>query len=113
MQPGDTDVEIGSVPGGACGYLLELGMNVIGIDPAEMDERIMNHPHFKHLRARAGDLARREFSPAKWLLTDFNIKPDKTLTTNQNIISHRQCQLEGLLLTLKLGDYEVAKNIPQ
>ena len=79
MRQGDTDVEIGGVPGGACGYLLELGMNVIGIDPAKMDERIMAHPHFKHLRARAGDLARREFSPPKWLLTDFNIKQTKRL----------------------------------
>ena len=44
----------------------------------------------------------------------FQYQTDKTLvTTNQNIISHRQCQLEGLLLTLKLGDYEVAKNIAQ
>ncbi|QDT57988.1 putative 23S rRNA ribose 2'-O-ribose methyltransferase [Stieleria bergensis] len=113
MQPGDTVVEIGSAPGGACGYLLELGMNVIGIDPAEMDEQIMDHPNFKHLRARAGDLPRHEYSSAKWLLTDSNVKPDKTLTTIHNIVTHRQCKLEGLLLTLKLGDYEVARKIPQ
>ncbi|MCA9139545.1 MAG: hypothetical protein KDB00_22380, partial [Planctomycetales bacterium] len=49
MAPGDVAVEIGSAPGGACGRLLELGLKVIGIDPAEMDQRIADHPRFKHI----------------------------------------------------------------
>ncbi|MCO8120810.1 SAM-dependent methyltransferase [Stieleria sp. TO1_6] len=112
MMPGQTAVEIGSAPGGACGRLLELGLKVIGIDPAEMDPRIVQHPRFKHIKARAGDLPRREYRGAKWLLADSNVKPEKTLTTIDNIVNHRDCSLSGLLLTMKLGDYKAAHAIP-
>lgn len=108
MQPGDQAIEIGSAPGGACGRLLELGLDVIGIDPADMDPRIAKHPKFRHIRARAGDLPRSEFKDAKWLLVDSNVKPDKTLVTVRNIVTHRQCHLQGLLITLKIGDYQSA-----
>jgi 23S rRNA (cytidine2498-2'-O)-methyltransferase len=108
MQPGDRAIEIGSAPGGACGRLLELGMEVIGIDPAEMDPRIINHPRFRHIQARAADLPRSEFRNAKWLFVDSNVKPAKTLVTVRNIVTHRLCQLQGLLITLKIGDYESA-----
>ena len=111
MQAGDLVVEIGSAPGGACGRLLELGMQVIGIDPAEMDPRIANHPKFRHLRARAGDLPRSEFRDAKWLLVDSNVKPAQTLVTVGNIVTHRHSKLRGLLITLKIGDYSSANLI--
>lgn len=113
MRAGETAIEIGSAPGGACGRLLELGLNVIGIDPAEMDERIANHPHFRHLRARAGDLPRKEFRGAKWLLVDSNVKPKQTLVTIKNIVTHQHCDLEGLLITLKIGDYRAAQLIDE
>ncbi|MEM9589513.1 MAG: SAM-dependent methyltransferase [Planctomycetota bacterium] len=111
MRRGDVAIEIGSAPGGACGRLLELGLQVIGIDPAQMDERIANHPRFRHIRARAGDLPRREFRGAKWLLVDSNVKPDKTLVTVGNIVSHPHSQFRGLLLTMKLGDYNSVDQI--
>lgn len=109
MQPGDLAVEIGSAPGGACGRLLELGLNVIGIDPATMDPRILGHPRFRHIRARAGDLPRKQFRGVKWLLVDSNVKPDKTLTTVENIVTHRHSQIRGLLITLKIGEYSEAR----
>lgn len=111
MQPGDQVIEIGSAPGGACGRLLELGLRVTGIDPAEMDERIAKHPKFKHIRARAGDLPRKDFRQAKWLLVDSNVRPEKTLTTVSNIIQNRHSQLKGMLLTMKIGDYGAVDNI--
>ena len=111
MRPGETAVEIGSAPGGACGRLLELGMRVIGIDPAEMDSRITENPNFSHIQARAGDLPRKVFRGAKWLLVDSNVAPQKTLTTLRNIVLNRQCTLEGLLVTLKIGNYESANQI--
>lgn len=111
MQSGDLAIEIGSSPGGACGRLLELGMRVIGIDPASMDPRIAGHQRFRHIRARAGDLPRREFRGAKWLLVDSNVKPDKTLVTIKNIVTHRYSDVRGMLITLKIGDYESANLI--
>lgn len=111
VQPGDLAVEIGSAPGGACGRLLELGCNVIGIDPAEMDPRIAQHPRFRHIQARGGDLPRREFRGAKWMLVDSNVKPDQTLVTVGNIVTNRQSDFRGLLITLKIGDYESVASI--
>ena len=113
LQPGDLAVEIGSAPGGACGRLLELGLRVMGVDPAEMDPRIQQHPKFQHVRARGGDLPRRQFRGAKWMLVDSNVKPEKTLTTIQNIVTHRHSDFQGLLITLKIGDYKAADQIDQ
>lgn len=113
MKAGDLAIEIGSAPGGACGRLLELGLKVIGIDPAEMDSSIADHSNFEHIRARAGDLPRKQFQGAKWLLVDSNVVPEKTLTTIKNIVLHRSCTLEGLLVTLKIGNYQAAEKISE
>ncbi|MEM6689308.1 MAG: SAM-dependent methyltransferase [Planctomycetota bacterium] len=106
IQPGDLAVEVGSAPGGACGRLLELGLEVIGVDPAEMDPRILKHPRFTHLRGRAGDFPRREFRGAKWMMVDSNVRPDKTLVTVKNLVLNEQTSFRGLLLTMKLGHYD-------
>ncbi len=111
LRPGDLAVEVGAAPGGACGRLLELGLNVIGIDPAEIDPEILEHPRFRHIRARAGDLPRRDYIGAKWLLVDSNVRPDQTLTTVEHIVTHRQSTIQGMLLTLKLGGIEHADRI--
>lgn len=104
----DLAIEIGSAPGGACGRLLELGCRVMGVDPAEMDPRIDRHPRFEHRRARGGDIPRRAYENARWLLVDSNVRPDQTLTTVENIVKHAATDFEGLLLTLKIGGYEHA-----
>ena len=108
MKPDDLVVDVGSAPGGASGRLLELGFRVMGIDPAEMDERIANHTKFRHVRARAGDLPRKDFRGAKWMLVDSNVTPDKTLVTVENIVTNQHSNLKGLILTLKIGDYKYA-----
>ena len=111
MKPGDVVVEVGSAPGGACGRFLEMGFSVIAIDPADMDPSIAEHPRLRHLRARAGDLPRREFTGARWLFVDSNVKPEKTLTTVHHIVTHQDCTIEGMLVTMKLGDYAAASEI--
>jgi 23S rRNA (cytidine2498-2'-O)-methyltransferase len=111
MQSGDLAIEVGASPGGSCGLLLERGLRVIGIDPAEMDPEILTHPNFRHLRARAGELPRSEYHGAKWLLVDSNVRPDQTLTTVEQIVTHRESTIQGMLLTLKLGSIEHADRI--
>lgn len=113
LRPGDLAVEVGSAPGGACGRLLEMGLDVIGIDPAEMDPRIAEHPRFQHFAARAGDLPRRVYRGAKWLLVDSTVKPDATLSTVRNIVDSRETDIQGCLITMKLGDYSRADQIPR
>ena len=108
----DECVEIGSAPGGSCQALLETGMSVTGIDPAEMDPIVLAHPQFQHWRARAKDLKRADFGPFRWLMADANVAPNYTLDTVEAIVSHPEVQIEGMLLTLKLTERELASEIP-
>jgi 23S rRNA (cytidine2498-2'-O)-methyltransferase len=112
LHPDDMAIEIGSSPGGACQRLLELGLQVIGIDPADMDERILEHPRFTHIRARASDLKRSVYQPARWLVSDASTRPETMLTAIEKIVTHSSSRVEGMLLTCKLRSYERATEIP-
>jgi 23S rRNA (cytidine2498-2'-O)-methyltransferase len=113
VRRGDKCVEIGSAPGGSAAALLELGLTVLGVDPAEMDEEIASHPNFIHLRKRAADMKRREFRDVKWLFADPNIAPQEMLDNVEEIVTHREVHVRGLLLTVKLSDWEIAERIPE
>lgn len=107
----DLALELGSSPGGSCLALLESGLQVIGVDPAIMDERILAHPNFKHYRARAADLKRKEFADVKWLFADANIAPGNTLDAIEAIVTNRRVHIQGMLITLKLLSWEMASEI--
>ena len=111
--PGERCIEIGSSPGGSCQALLDRGLVVVGIDPAKMHETVLAHPNFTHIRARGADLKRREFRGTKWLLVDSNVAPQHTLDTVAHIVTNRQVQIRGMLLTLKLLEWELAEHIPE
>jgi 23S rRNA (cytidine2498-2'-O)-methyltransferase len=110
---GDKCVEIGSAPGGASQALLRAGLHVTGIDPAEMDEELLEHPRFTHVKKRAGDMKRREFRGVRWLMADSNVVPDRTLAMVEDIVTHREVNVRGLLLTLKLPEWDLAEHIPE
>lgn len=112
ISSGDRAVEIGSSPGGACQALLERGLVVTGIDPAEMDESLLAHPHFTHIRKRASEVKRREFSGVKWLMADSNVAPAHTLDSVEAIVTHPDVHIRGMLLTLKLLSWELTAEIP-
>ncbi|MCA9223440.1 MAG: hypothetical protein KDA71_24165 [Planctomycetales bacterium] len=108
----DLCAEIGSSPGGSCLALLDRGLRVLGIDPAEMDEEVLSHPNFTHIRKRGRDVRRRDFSEVRWLMTDINVAPKYTLDTVEEIVTHDSVRVQGMLLTLKLTDWELAEQIP-
>jgi 23S rRNA (cytidine2498-2'-O)-methyltransferase len=113
LRAGDACVEIGSAPGGSCQALLDRGLLVTGIDPAEMDPAVVAHPNFRHVRARGADLKRREFRHTRWLMVDSNVAPKHTLDTVEHIVTNRQVHVRGLLLTLKLSDWGTADAVPE
>jgi 23S rRNA (cytidine2498-2'-O)-methyltransferase len=113
VRAGDRCVELGSSPGGACQYLLEQGLSVRGVDPAEMDPRIMEHPKFEHFRARGGDLKRGVYANAKWLFVDSNVSPEKSLATIGNIVQHPKVKIRGWIAQLKLSDYAMIEFLPE
>jgi 23S rRNA (cytidine2498-2'-O)-methyltransferase len=113
MKIGDQVVEIGSSPGGTSQRLLDLGMNVTGIDPAEMADEITNHPSFTFVRGKSMQIKRRFFSKFRWLVCDANVAPNYTLDTVEAIVTYPTTKIEGLLLTIKLSEWELANELPQ
>ncbi|HWN36957.1 MAG TPA: SAM-dependent methyltransferase [Gammaproteobacteria bacterium] len=113
IAAGDRCVEIGSSPGGSCLALLERGLHVTGIDPAEMDAEVLAHPGFTHVRARAKDVKRSVFRDCRWLVMDANVAPSYTLDTLDGVLTQAGARPEGLVLTLKLTDPALAGKLPQ
>lgn len=113
IQPDDHVVEIGSAPGGACQRLLDLGLKVTGIDPAEMDPLILEHPRFEHWRGKAAAIKRRRYAKFRWLLADANVAPNYTLDVVEEIVQYPGNEIEGLLLTLKLSSWDQLEAIPE
>jgi 23S rRNA (cytidine2498-2'-O)-methyltransferase len=109
---GDACAEIGCAPGGAAQALLARGVTLLGIDPAEVDERMSEYPGFSHIRKRAADMKRRDFREVRWLFLDANIAPQSALDEIEPIISHESVHIRGMLLTLKLVDSRIADAIP-
>jgi 23S rRNA (cytidine2498-2'-O)-methyltransferase len=112
VKAGDRIVEIGSSPGGASQALLNRGLLVTGIDPAEIDERVLSHPNFTHIQKRGHEVRRREFRKMRWLAADMNVPPEYTLDTVEAIVTHPEVRIRGLLLTLKLPDWDLAAEVP-
>ncbi len=111
-EPGDRCVEMGCAPGGSAQALLEAGIEVIGIDPADVDPLLRVHPNFQHVKKRAGDLKRREYRGIKWLVSDSNAPPETTLDTVESIVTYDDVHIRGLLLTIKLSNWDQAPQIP-
>ncbi len=112
IQPGDRCVEIGSSPGGSCLALLNRGLLVTGIDPAEMDSEVLAHPNFTHIRAIAKNVKRSIFRDCRWLVMDANVAPNYTLDTLDGVLTQGGARPEGLVLTLKLTDPALAEKLP-
>ncbi len=112
IRTGQRVVEIGASPGGAAQALLDAGLLVTGIDPAEIHADVLANPRFTHWRKRGADVRRREFRPFRWLAADLNVAPQYTLDTVEAIVTHPEVDIRGLLLTLKLPDWRLAEELP-
>ncbi len=113
VRAGQWFAEIGCSPGGASQALLARGLRVLGIDPADVDPRVLANPRFRHVRKRGLDVRRREFRDVTWLAADMNVAPQTTLETVEAIVTHPAVDIRGLLLTLKLLDWSMAQQIPE
>ncbi|MEZ6135479.1 MAG: SAM-dependent methyltransferase [Pirellulaceae bacterium] len=112
LQPGDQIAEIGSAPGGACQRLLDIGLRVTGIDFAEMAPLLIEHDRFRHWRSKSSAVKRRLFAGMRWLAADANVTPKYTLDAVEDIVTYPTSGFEGLLLTFKLTNYELADEMP-
>ncbi|MCC7085495.1 MAG: hypothetical protein IT427_10855 [Pirellulales bacterium] len=113
LAPGELWAEIGSAPGGSSQSLLSHGLRVIGIDPADMDAAVLAHSNFTHLKMRGADVRRKIFRGVRYLAADLNVAPQYTLDTVESIVTHPEVNIRGLILTLKLLQWQLADDIPQ
>lgn len=118
MREGDVAVEIGSAPGGASFALLERGVSVTGIDPGEMAPQVLKYgkkgARFTHLRAPVAGVPRAELPErAQWLLADMNVLPGVTLSATTQVAGWLEQDLVGVILTLKLNDWNLVDEIPE
>lgn len=110
LRPGQLCVEMGSSPGGSCQWLLEQDLRVIGIDPAEIDPQVAQHPRFTHLRCRGREVKRRAIAGCDWLLSDANLPPNYVLDTLADLLQHPRVQPRGLIITLKLPNTQLLEH---
>ena len=67
---------------------------------------------FVELRRRGHEVKKKDLKDVRWLLADLNIAPQYTLDTVRDIVSHDRVDIRGLILTLKLSDWELTEQIP-
>ncbi len=113
LRPGQLCVEMGSAPGGSCQWLLEQDLRVIGIDPAEIDPQVTQHPKFTHLRCRGREVKRRAIAGCDWLLSDANLPPNYVLDTLADLLQHPRVQPRGVIITLKLPNTQLLEHWSQ
>ena len=110
---GEICVELGCAPGGASQVLLEAGLKVLGVDPAEVDPEVLATPGFTHIRRRSTEVARKQLRGAQWLTADINAVPSYTLDAAEQVVINDQTNIRGMILTLKLTDWKLAEGLPQ
>ncbi|BBI33670.1 SAM-dependent methyltransferase [Cohnella abietis] len=70
-------LDLGAAPGGWTSVLLERGLKVTAVDPAEMDPSLELHPRLRHMRRNAADIS---FAPGSFdlLVCDMSWDPHHT-----------------------------------
>lgn len=109
MKKGELAVELGCAPGGTTLAMLEAGVSVIGVDPAEMDPGVLAFAgplgaRVRHLRMPVGAVVPGKLPAAiDWLVVDLNLAPPVALRYAARIVRARKPR-RGAILTLKMND---------
>jgi len=112
IRSGHRAAEIGCAPGGASKALLDRGLHVLGIDPADVAPAVLAHPQFVHLKKRGADVRRRVFRGILWLFADTNVTPHAALATLESIVTHPEVHIRGLIVNIKLPDWDLSAEVP-
>ncbi len=96
-------LELGSAPGGASQFLLENDLKVYGVDPAEMDPKIVRHRNFRHYKMAFETITSETFKQdIDWIISDVNLPP--TIVMREVVRMHDFMAPKGLVLTLKINE---------
>lgn len=102
MDVNEKVLELGSAPGGASLFLLEQEMKVFGVDPAEMDQRVLKNFNFKHLKKPFETITPDNFKEdIDWIVSDINLPPSVVIKEVDRFLTFLEPR--GMVLTLKLN----------
>lgn len=113
IEKGTCCLDIGASPGGGSQVLLSRGAKVLGVDPAEIDPRVLENPNFTHIRSRVNQARRSLFKDVRWLIADMNVAPAYTLNVLEDFAASKDTKLRGMLFTLKLFEWKLAEELPK
>jgi 23S rRNA (cytidine2498-2'-O)-methyltransferase len=112
---GDRVLEIGSAPGGATVALLDRGCDVVGVDPqpVRLPERLAG-ASFRSVRKAIEGVPRDDLpDDVVWIVLDADVAAPVALRSLDRLVPRYRRTLRGLLLTLKLNDWELATRLPE
>ncbi|WP_239614385.1 SAM-dependent methyltransferase [Cohnella mopanensis] len=93
-------LDLGAAPGGWTSVLLDRGLRVTAVDPAEMDPSLELHPNLRHIRRNAADVS---FAPGSFdlLVCDMSWDPYHTCRIVSELAQTMSAGASGII-TLKL-----------
>ncbi len=114
VAAGQVALEIGCAPGGALYALARRGLEVFGVDTADVAPQVLALPGVHHLRTKMGAL-RFEELPRRvdWLLLDVNLAPQVALHEVARLVPPLRAHLRGVVFTLKLNDWAFVDELPR
>jgi len=86
-QPGETCLDLGASPGGWTYVLGKLGAQVIAIDKAPLDPKVLTLPGVKQRQESAFALDPRDVGPVDWLFSDVICYPARLLTLVEKFLA--------------------------
>jgi 23S rRNA (cytidine2498-2'-O)-methyltransferase len=114
VAAGQVALEIGCAPGGAALALARRGLEVWGVDTAELAPVVRAESRVHHIAEKVGAV-RWEDLPAHvdWLLLDVNLAPQVALHEVARLMPHLRPMLRGAVLTLKLNEWAFVDKLPE
>ena len=108
--PGDRCIDLGSSPGGWTWVLASLGAEVVSVDKADLDPRVLAMPGVSFLRSSAFGLEPSELGRFDWWFSDVICYPRRLLRLVERWIASGAVAPRNLVCTIKFQgetDHEV------
>ena len=111
----DCWLDFGSAPGGAAHYLLEKGCEVWGIDPAKMDDRILQNTKYTHLSKSVQNLSQEDLPhrEIQWVHVDLNLNPKQVIKEVLRLSKKYSSSLKGIIFTVQIVKDEYIQHIEE
>ena len=99
-KPGDLCLDLGSSPGGWTWVLAQMNCQIISVDKAPLDPRLLKSRQIKYLNCSAFSLTPAEIGRIDWLFSDVICYPQRLLKLVKTWLESGLC--ENFICTIKL-----------